>query len=141
MLSKIGKSVGVPGMATVSAPATGARQIPFSLIGGDVTIKGDVEATVDLHIDGRIEGDISCAALVQGPDSRIQGNIRAKSARIAGHVEGAITADELVVEASARITGDVTYRSISVAPGGQVAGRLAVNDANGVALKLVGADT
>ena len=29
----------------------------FSIIGSDVVIKGDISATVDLHIDGRIEGD------------------------------------------------------------------------------------
>ena len=105
------------------APATGARNIPFSLVGSDITITGNIEATVDLHIDGRVDGDIRCAALVQGPDSRIKGHVTAKSARIAGHVEGSISADELTVEASARITGDVTYATISIATGGQVAGQ------------------
>jgi cytoskeletal protein CcmA (bactofilin family) len=103
--------------------ATGARNAPFSIIGGDVVIKGDVEATVDLHVDGRIEGDIRCAALVQGPDSRIKGQVKAKSARIGGVVEGGIAAEELIVEASARIVGDVSYETISIAPGGQVEGR------------------
>jgi len=31
----------------------------FSVIGPDVSIKGDVTATADLHVDGTIEGDIS----------------------------------------------------------------------------------
>lgn len=100
-----------------------ARGASFSIIGGDVTIKGDIEASIDLHVDGRVEGDITCAALVQGPESHIKGLIRAKSARIGGHVEGGITADELIIEASARITGDVAYESISIAPGGQIDGR------------------
>jgi cytoskeletal protein CcmA (bactofilin family) len=109
----------------MSSAATGARNTPFSIIGGDVVIRGDVEATVDLHIDGRIEGDIRCAALVQGSESRIKGQIKATSARIGGVVEGGISAQELVVEASARIVGDVTYDTISIAPGGQVEGRFA----------------
>jgi len=45
-------------------------------------ITGNVSATVDLHIDGRVEGDIGCAGLVQGPDSVIHGNVTAKSARL-----------------------------------------------------------
>jgi len=104
--------------------ATGARNTPFSIIGGDVTITGNVEASIDLHIDGRIEGDLACAALVQGPDSAIKGHVTAKSARIGGLIEGSITAGQLTVEATARITGDVTYETISIATGGQVDGRM-----------------
>ncbi len=107
-----------------SGAATGARHTPFSILGGDVTIKGDIEAQVDLHIDGRVEGDIVCAALVQGAESRIKGHVTARTARIAGTVEGSITTDELVVEGSARIMGDVAYQTISVAPGGQIDGTL-----------------
>lgn len=132
MFSKIDKS----SSATRTAPATGARQIPFSLIGGDIVISGNVTASADLHIDGRVDGDIACAALVQGPDSRITGQVVAKSARIGGHVEGSITADDLVVEATARITGDVTYQTVSIAPGAQVSGRFAVKG-TGADLKLI----
>lgn len=121
-----------------SSAATGARNTPFSLIGGDVTVRGDIEAGTDLHIDGAIEGGIVCAALVQGPESRIRGNVTAKSVRIAGTVEGAIVTEELVVEGSARITGDVTYQSISIAPGGRIDGTLTHKDAGALGdLKLV----
>ena len=91
-------------------------------------MRGDIEATIDLHIDGRVHGDVSCAALVQGAESRIAGQIIAKSARIAGLVEGSIITDELIVEGSARITGDVTYQTISIDAGGQIDGRLTHKD-------------
>ena len=123
------------------AAATGARHTPFSIIGGDVVITGNVEASVDLHIDGRIEGDLSCAALVQGPDSRINGHVTAKSARIGGLIEGSITAEELIVEASARITGDVTYEVISIATGGQIDGKMShMSSGRAADLKLVKSD-
>lgn len=103
--------------------ATGARHTPFSLIGGDVAVSGNIAASVDLHIDGKVEGDIACAALVQGPDSHIIGHVSAKSARLAGLIEGSIDADELIVEATAKITGDVSYERITIAAGGQIHGR------------------
>lgn len=103
--------------------ASGARNATFSVIGSDVAISGDIHATVDLHIDGRVEGDIVCAALVQGAESHIKGHVQAVSARLAGHIEGAISVGDLVIEASARITGDVAYESISVASGSIVDGR------------------
>lgn len=106
-----------------AGPATGARNTPFSLIGGDVVVTGNIAATVDLHVDGRIEGDVSCATLVQGADSAIKGNISAKTARIAGTVEGSVTADELIVERSARIVGDCSYGSLKIDVGATVEGR------------------
>lgn len=120
------------------APATGAKSGPFSLIGGDVVITGEVSASVDLHIDGRIDGDVTCATLVQGPDSVIRGNVVAKAARISGTVEGSITADELIVERSARISGDCTYAAITVANGAKVDGRLNSRGGGVPELKVVG---
>ncbi|MEO8722364.1 MAG: polymer-forming cytoskeletal protein [Sphingobium sp.] len=128
MFSKSSKS---PSSASPTSPpksATGAKNTPFSIIGGDVSITGNISASVDLHIDGRIEGDISCAALVQGPDSKIKGHVTAQTARLAGLVEGSITAGELIIESSARITGDVSYDSITIATGGKVEGRFAHKD-------------
>jgi len=105
--------------------ATGARSTTFSIIGPDVVITGNVSATVDLHVDGRIEGDIACANLVQGQESLIKGAIVAETAKLAGTVEGSITARDLAIQASARITGDITYENLTIDQGGQVDGRFA----------------
>ncbi|MDT7534206.1 polymer-forming cytoskeletal protein [Sphingobium sp. SA2] len=121
--------------------ATGAKNTPFSLIGGDVTISGNVTASVDLHVDGVVEGDISCAALVQGAESRIIGHVTAQSARLAGLVDGSITAEELVVERSARITGDVRYERITIEAGSRIDGHFAHKDnAPAAELKLIAND-
>jgi cytoskeletal protein CcmA (bactofilin family) len=97
----------------------------FSVIGSDVVIRGDISATVDLHVDGRIEGDIQCASLVQGEGSHVEGAITAESARLAGSVSGSITARELVILRSARIHGDVHYDALTIEQGAQVEGRFA----------------
>ncbi len=97
----------------------------FSVIGSDVTIKGDVSATTELHVDGTIEGDITCASLVQGEASVVQGAIVAESARLAGTVVGSITARELVVLKTARIDGDVHYDALTIEQGAAVQGRFA----------------
>ena len=99
----------------------------FSVIGADVTIKGDISASVDLHIDGKVEGDIKCASLVQGEGSAIQGGVVAETARMSGSVVGSITAKELVILKSARIQGDVHYDALTIEQGAQVDGRFAPN--------------
>ena len=96
----------------------------FSVLGADLAIKGDLTARADLHIDGTVEGDIACAALVQGESSTITGTVTAESARLAGTIRGAIQAGALVVLKSARIEGDVTYDTLTIEQGARVDGRL-----------------
>jgi cytoskeletal protein CcmA (bactofilin family) len=99
----------------------------FSVIGSDVTIKGDISASADLHVDGRVEGDIRCASLVQGETSEVHGAVIAETARLAGRVVGSITARELVILKSARIEGDVHYDALTIEQGAEVEGRFSPN--------------
>lgn len=102
----------------------------FSVLGADLNIKGDIEASADLHVDGAVEGDIACSSLVQGDSSEIKGAITAETARLAGRVTGSITARELVILKNARIEGDVYYDALTIEQGAQVEGRFAHRDAN-----------
>jgi cytoskeletal protein CcmA (bactofilin family) len=97
----------------------------FSVFGADIRISGDVAAEADLHIDGRIDGDVACTNLVQGETSEIVGAITAATARLAGTVRGSVSAGHLVVLKSARILGDVHYDALTVEQGAQLEGRLA----------------
>lgn len=110
--------------AVTTKMATGARNTTFSIIGSDVVITGNISASVDLHVDGQIEGDLKCAALVQGEGSAIRGSVVAETARIAGVIEGSIEARDLIIERTALVTGDVTYENITIEQGGEVDGRL-----------------
>jgi cytoskeletal protein CcmA (bactofilin family) len=113
--------------ATVANPATSNRggNAPFSILGADLVVKGNVTATADLHVDGSIEGDISCDALVQGSSSVIEGAVLANGARLSGTVKGAINVSHLVILSTAHILGDVTYDALTIEQGAQVEGRLA----------------
>jgi len=95
----------------------------FSVLGPDIAINGDLTATADLHIDGRINGDITCAALVQGEASEVTGMVVAESARVAGRIKGSLTAAVLVIQKTARIEGDVSYGSLTIEEGAQVDGK------------------
>jgi cytoskeletal protein CcmA (bactofilin family) len=97
----------------------------FSVIGADVTIRGDLEASADLHVDGTVVGDLACASLVQGETSRVEGAISADTARLAGAVKGTINVRQLVILKSARIEGDVHYETLTIEQGAQVDGRFA----------------
>lgn len=97
----------------------------FSVLGADVAIKGNIEASADLHVDGAVEGDLTCTSLVQGESSSIEGGITADTARLAGTTKGTITVRELVILKSARIDGDVHYETLTIEQGANVNGRFA----------------
>ncbi len=95
----------------------------FSVLGSDVTVTGNIASTVDLHVDGNVDGDLKCANFVQGEGSAIKGAIVAETARVAGTVDGSIEARDLVILRTARITGDVVYQNLTVENGGKVEGK------------------
>jgi pyruvate/2-oxoglutarate dehydrogenase complex dihydrolipoamide acyltransferase (E2) component len=68
-----------------AAPRPAARPMAngstFSVIGADVAIKGNDEASADLHVDGVVEGDLVCTSLVQGESSRVEAASPPDSAR------------------------------------------------------------
>ena len=113
-----------------AAPRPVARPVAnggstFSVLGADVAIKGNVEASADLHVDGTVEGDLVCTSLVQGESSRIEGSITADGARLSGTIKGTITVRELVILKSARIHGDVHYEALTIEQGAKVNGQFA----------------
>lgn len=95
----------------------------FSVLGADLRVTGNIDASADLHIDGRVDGDVACVNLVQGESGEITGAITAETARLAGTVRGTITVRDLVVLKSARIEGDVQYDALTIEQGATVDGR------------------
>lgn len=96
----------------------------FSVLGADLVVNGDITASAELHIDGLVEGDITCSGLVQGEASAIHGAIRAQTARLSGTVRGGIEVSQLVVLKTARIHGDVRYDVLTIEQGAHIDGRL-----------------
>lgn len=130
----------------ISSQPAGARRTPmpanstFSVIGADVTIRGQIDASADLHVDGKVFGDVSCAALVTGTGSVIEGEIVADRVRLAGSLVGKIRAGELVVLKTARIEGDVTYETLTIEQGAMVNGRLAPHGAEILSTRIADAE-
>jgi len=117
------RDTGTPNLPPAPSQPAGKRGM-FSVLGSDVIVTGSINATADLHIDGRVDGDVNCGSLVQGTASRIAGNVRAETARLAGAIEGTVSVRQLTVERAARITGDVEYENIAIENGASINGRL-----------------
>ncbi|MEY4501622.1 MAG: hypothetical protein RIS52_1512 [Pseudomonadota bacterium] len=118
-----------------SSNGSGAGALSF--IGPEVTITGNVDATGSMHVDGSVQGDLTCSQITLGASGAVKGNITAERATLAGSVDGTVTAGELIIEKSARLSGDLSYDNVSIENGAKVDGRLTQRVAATSELKLV----
>ncbi len=98
----------------------------FSVIGPDVTIKGDISASADLHVDGTDRRRHRLRLARPGRRQPIEGAIKAEQRPPLGDRSRARSKpSELVVLKSARIEGDVNYDALTIEQGAAVEGRFA----------------
>ena len=55
---------------------------------------GDIKTKGDVHIDGRVDGNITASGVIIGEKGTVVGKIIARSARIRGNVTGKVDADK-----------------------------------------------
>ena len=101
-----------------------AAETVMSVIGTGILVTGNIEAQVDLHIEGRVVGDVRCVTLILGERGSVTGSIFAERVRVSGSVEGGIETTDLAIEASAKVKGDVIYSRLRIANGGVIAGSM-----------------
>jgi cytoskeletal protein CcmA (bactofilin family) len=81
-----------------------------SLIGKNIIITGDISATEDLVVEGRVTGKILLneSRLTVGEEGYLQSQITAREVVISGRVDGQIHASERVeLRHTAQVTGDI----------------------------------
>lgn len=99
----------------------------MSTIAEGLKIKGEVQGSEDLRIDGEIEGKISLpgAAVVIGPKGRVSGDVQAREIILEGNVRGNLAARERVrLAATGKLEGDVTAERLVIEEGAKVAGHV-----------------
>lgn len=80
-----------------------------TLVGKDTTVKGSLETSASVRIDGNVFADIKCGGVVVITNSAsVEGTVMAESIIIAGEVKGDIyIKDKVNIEASGKVTGDI----------------------------------
>lgn len=105
-----------------------------SLIGQRSSIRGDIEFSGGLHVDGLVRGTLVAdpagdGTLMLSDKGAIEGEIRAPHVIINGRVTGDIWASERVeLAANARVHGNIHYKVLEMAAGAQVTGQLVRTD-------------
>ena len=94
-------------------------------IGKSVVIKGELNGSEDLTIEGHVEGKIELKdhVLTIGPNGKIKATVFAKSVIVLGEVNGNVTASEKVdIRDNGSVDGDITSPRVAIAEGAHFRG-------------------
>jgi cytoskeletal protein CcmA (bactofilin family) len=128
----------VPAQDAAAAPAPAAatqatrQDVTTSQIGRDVVnigksvvIKGELNGSEDLTIEGHVEGKIELRdhVLTIGPNGKIKAQLFAKSVVVLGEVIGDVSATEKVdIRENGSVEGDSTSPRVAIAEGAHFRG-------------------
>jgi cytoskeletal protein CcmA (bactofilin family) len=96
-------------------------------IGKSVVIKGELNGSEDLTIEGQVDGKIELRqnVLTIGPNGRIKAQVFAKSVIILGEVTGNVTATEKVdIRDNGSVDGDIAAPRVAIAEGAHFRGSI-----------------
>src|SRR4030095_6422780 len=94
-------------------------------IGKSVVIKGELNGSEDLTIEGQVEGKIELKdhVLTIGPNGRIKAAVFAKAVIVLGEVNGNVTASEKVdIRDGGSVDGDIVSPRVAIAEGAHFRG-------------------
>src|ERR1041384_184418 len=89
-------------------------------IGKSVVIKGELNGSEDLTIEGHVEGTIQLKenVLTIGPNGRIKAQVFAKAVIVLGEVTGNVTAsDKVDIRDNGSVDGDIIAPRVAIAEG------------------------
>lgn len=105
-----------------------------TIIAAGTTFTGELYPEGNLHIDGRLEGQIDSSSDVSvGADGSFEGEIRAHRMVVSGFVRGRVECDSLEIVDNGRVLGEVASRRFVIEPGGQFVGESRSTDEESVA--------
>ena len=82
-------------------------------------INGDLTSDSNIHLEGEVNGNVSCAGRVEiGSSGKINGNLVCVHAEIEGAMEGQLMVENLLVlRSTARIKGDIQTMKLHIEEG------------------------
>jgi cytoskeletal protein CcmA (bactofilin family) len=103
-------------------------------IGKSVVIKGELNGSEDLTIEGQVEGKIELRdhVLTIGPNGKIKAQLNAKSIVVLGEVIGNVVATEKVdIRENGSVEGDITSPRVAIAEGAHFRGSVDMQNKGG----------
>jgi cytoskeletal protein CcmA (bactofilin family) len=104
-------------MDTSSERTEDPTPLTVSTISEDLTITGNVTSKGKLHLDGRIQGDVHCRALVLGENAQLEGRVIAEEVKVCGRLIGSVRALRVTLQSTSHVEANVFHKSLAIEKG------------------------
>ena len=123
--------------AASKTPGLSASKMVPSIIGEDLTIRGNVTSKGELQVDGEIEGDIRCGSLLLGDKAHVRGGVVAEDVVVRGHIVGSIAG---ALQGQCHVEGDILSQTLAIEQGAYFEGKSRRSDNPLAEIKAPGAN-
>ncbi|MCH9845064.1 MAG: polymer-forming cytoskeletal protein [Alphaproteobacteria bacterium] len=107
--------------SSYSPPISAGERAP-TIISESTRMKGNLHSDGDIHIDGKVDGDLRANVITIGPKGIVVGKIFADHLRVSGRVVGDITARIAELYGHAHIEGNILHEILAIEAGSHIDG-------------------
>lgn len=95
-----------------------------SIVNKHLTMKGDLESDGDIHVKGKVIGNIRCKLLIVDVEATIEGGVVADEVIVRGKTKGTILANRVKLEKTATVESEIDHNVFSAEEGAKIKGAL-----------------
>jgi len=111
--------------ALVRPPAQSAgTPAPAAHLGRALTVTGVLDTDGEVHVAGKVLGQINADRLVVTSSGYVEGDVIARDVRILGRFNGRVFAFSVTLDSTADIIGRIFHHIATVAQGARIDGRM-----------------
>lgn len=94
-----------------------------TIVSENSRVNGDIISDGMIHIDGQVDGDVTCEELIIGLKGVVSGTVKVDNLQLFGMLKGKAEVNDLFIAKTAKLLGDATHNSIAIEPGAYIDGR------------------
>lgn len=98
----------------VVKPAAPVPANDVTVISPNVQLSGTIVTPDELHVGGKVNGNIAAAAITIRPTGVVKGDVAAETLVVHGRIEGRIFAKSVKLAAGAIVTGDIVAGQLGI---------------------------
>ncbi len=107
-------SNGAPAAANEPGVKAAPMRPALSVISSNTEMTGSITTTDELHVHGRIEGDVRAAAITVCAGGVVKGDLNAETIVIDGDVDGRIEGQHVLLRDGAVVSGEIMHGSLGI---------------------------
>ena len=111
--------------------STGKTSGNTTIITEGAALKGEMNVSCDIYIDGQFEGGIHSQHLVTvGKNGKVKGELFASRLIVQGYVEGNVDVDRVEIKEAGRVSGTITSTELIIEAKGHFQGESRIKGEN-----------